>query len=839
MKKSKFRAVLALLITLTLIIGILPMAVLAENDQSDVQSSEAAIEESFEAVDTEAAEQAAEDDSSQVLSINSGAVDVETEESEETYDSYFNGIGYNNGHAGDQDVAVMVYGEQIMEALFSSNSDINTFFNMLGDVIKGWVLGEKLPTVELYLVNEETHEQYKLTNAAVSRASFIGSFKIKTGGTFGGSIADKFIEWTLEAYDWVLQWSETHGELYKIYGATNVPQGDYTLQVRGFSDAGYTLSEPSSGSVKVNVGDNTVNYVGSEHCLGTWSAEIWGWTAASATVYMPGIFLKTNEPSFRFRSVDMGGNALGGTNFLLINRDELVNMTNAMITLGKDTFTNAVNLAGTDSYTWDELNILNKQLIKWDSDENQITMNYYQIYKLLTTYWSLMAEAAEDPVGNLLSDETDLRIPAILYATADENGCVTFTRDNNVTLKWSMQILLDMAGFGLDELYTHDYLDGMFENPMIDSIINLAISFGKDLVNDTSSSLENGDYDEMINFVYSFLASDNVASQAGSWIETLGGFVLSDETMETVKTAIQYLPTHGILTDRMPTGNYIMLETTTPEGYIRSPLCYSIDMEWYQNTENLILSCYATVGDVGIVLPYFAEDYYTYLREFDLADKADELISKITNGSTEDLIKSALTNETDLSAATIAYMSNLIYGNLGGDNIYESEEALSQDLTKYLYSHGRTLQNLMIFADSVLQAEKNVITSEINESWNFYTFSTSIRTNKALKLQAVIRNIADSMDDSQGNIAETTTKEVLNAVADNIDTSNWIEKAVPGIKGKITTKIKDTVKSTVSDIISKVVENVKNPDSNAITKAISNWITKVKEDIAKGQTAEE
>ena len=125
-----------------------------------------------------------------------------------------------------------------------------------------------------------------------------------------------------------------------------------------------------------------VNYVGYEQELGSYTFNIsldqWlfdiDWDVFTVSFRMPGVFLDTREPGFTFRTADLGGNALPGAEFLLVNRDETEKIIRAAFALGKDTFTNAMNLIGTEGFTWEELSILNKELLSWDQQAQQISL---------------------------------------------------------------------------------------------------------------------------------------------------------------------------------------------------------------------------------------------------------------------------------------------------------------------------------------------------------------------------------------------------------------------------------------------------------------------------------
>lgn len=789
------RKLISILLVIVMIIGLFPMAVLADEiddaNEADANTADVIV------ADATAAEETV----------------TETDYAESPYTS---------GPKGDRDVAVMVYGKSIADAVYKTNYGFKDFVNALKSELQGVLANEKLPDVELYLVNDQGQE-YKLTKNAVKDAAFLSSFQYHASGILGWT--EYVFDFVKDVFGWLVSGIDTIGEFYKIYGVNDIPGGDYTLEVREIKGEGYTLYQPESGSTRVHVGNSHVNYVGYDQSLGDYtfniSIDLWLFEidvdVFTVRFSMPGVFMDTAEPGFSFRSADMGGNALPGTEFLLVNRDEVEKIVKASIAMGKDTFTNAMNLIGTEGFTWEELSVLNKDLLVWDKDAQQISFNDQEAYKLLCTYWGLVEASAIMPLTDFLSDDTDIRLPAILKATADENGTVSFTEDSNVTLVWSLKILMKLGNVVLTEAEDIELLDGVFKNPETEAIVNLVLAVAKFATEHGGQYWdENGEFvDGFVNdWIYPILQNDNVMEYAKDILKWATGGNLS----EAEQNILNLLPTHAILTPKMPGGHYIMLETRTPDGFIHSPLYYTINMVWNTESQDVRDWCYVTVGNIGIVLPYYAEEYYTYLREFDLAKSADEVISKITDGKIDSIIKDTLSGNTDVTAVTIAYQSHIIYTYMGGNKVYGSELELAQALTKYLYAYGRTAQNLMQFTDKVIKEAKGVITSEITENWTFYNYSTSLRTNIALSVQAVMNGIAESIDTTGNNKITGTVKGIVEAVANNIDTNNHISDQTTALKNKVG----NTVKTVAADIGKAALGA-----GMQVGKAFLQWIAKV------------
>ena len=720
--------------------------------------------------------------------------------------------GREAGPAGSRKVALMVYGEAISDAIMKSGYDIDDFWAALKSEAQGVLANEKLPELEVYLVNDQNQE-YRLSPSDGKGASMVNSFRMRSSGLLGW--LEYVFDWLTDFYDWILGDVPTFGQLYKIYRADNVPEGDYTLEIRKISGDGYKLWQPGSGATRVHVGTDSMNYIGFEQSLGshkfTIDVDLWlidfEVEVASIDFAMPGVFLRAEKPGFSFTSADLGGNKLPGTEFMLINRDETVKILKAALALGKDTFTNAMQLVGTEGFTWEELNAFNYDLLNVDLEGQQISINKEQAYKLLETYWMLVEASAKQPIQDFMSDETDIRLPAILKATADANGIVRFTEDSNCTLTWSIEILFKMAGILNEELQDVELDPNTFENENLQALTELMLDVMKIvLANGTQVMDEYGNIinDVVNDWIYPIMQNDNMMSFAK---KLLVKYVGENNLSERQMSMLDLLPTHALLTKKMPSGHYIMLETGVPRGYAHTPLFYTIDITW--NTESPVVSdwCYVNVANLGIIGPYFAEDFYTFLRTNSLSAEADKILNLITDGKSGTLIQDTLSGKNDITAATILYHASIIYNYMGGNKVYASEQELVDALSQHLYAYGRTAQNLLMFGNQVALKAKSVVSCEITPDWTFYTYTTSPRANIALRIKALVEGFAAAIDTTGDNAITGFVKDQAEKIADATDTTNYIVDQVEELKDQlqeaVSTAIQKAAKTTV-----RIIANV-------------------------------
>ena len=722
--------------------------------------------------------------------------------------------GREQGPAGDVPVAVMVYGDNITKLSTTPGLGFSDFIDAVKEEIKNVAGNNNVPEVEMYLVNKDGQE-YKLTQEDASETAFIASFKYRSEGD--GGITGWFVDLVQSAYEWLFDDFDQVESLYRIYGAKNVPEGEYTLEIRSIADDGFKLIKPETRELKVTVEKSATKtcYVGFESMVGMLdlTTPIIDTTIYKAIMTMPGVFLQSSEPGIEFTSANLGDQPVPGSEFVMVNRDETEKLIKAFYGLGKETFESAMSLIGTEGYTWKELSILYNEVLKWDSENAQISIDGKNAYKLLGTYWSLMQASAKEPLLNFLKDDTELRVPAILAATADENGVVHFGPDNNVTLIWSLEILQKMGGVAFNKIEEYGLIDELFPGPMTGAIIKFVIKLGKSYLG-SDNMLWDADGNLKKDFIngtmYLLLQNDNIMEFAQDKLNWIVGDNLTEEEKEFLKL----LPDHALLTKKMPAGKYILLETSVPEGYFRSPFFYTVDLEWHPEAKYARDWYYASVADLGLIAPYFAEDFYDWLRNYDFKVEADKVLNYITDDKTGDLIAKTLTGENDITKYTITYFSNILYNYMGGSLLYNSELDLAKDMTKHLYAYGKSAQNLLQFGDQVATRSKSVVAGQLTKDWIFYNYSTSLRTNSALKTQKILNGVAKAIDTTEDHPVTSAVKSTIQKIADKIDTTNRIKDQVTNIQNKIS--------SFFSDIGSKIGNKVLDGVFNAL-KTVLGW----------------
>ena len=532
----------------------------------------------------------------------------------------------------------------------------------------------------------------------------------------------------------------------------------------------------------------------------------------SFRLVFPGVWLTRQEPGFSFKSVNFGGEAVPGSEFIMIHREELEKVVKAMISAGKVSFEAALETLGDkeSGASWEDINLLNKQIVTWDTESNEIALDYDQARELLTSYITLLWNAAIPGISLMMSEELDLHLPAMLKATADENGIVRFERDNNITLVWGIDIITKLIKtVGEITADSGELINNIVAENSESKALIAVVDLANRIIQVTAGSDKYAEYldkgaevvKEQINqWVYPILQNDDIPAKLNSTAKYLVDLFGVEEGFLTDLVSI--LPTHAILTEKMPTGHYIMMQSAAPKGYLRNPVFYTISVVWDTSKPSVYDWVYVNVANIGIIGPYFAEDYYTFLRNNSLIKTGDTIISKLT-GKESDVLARTIT-DTTMVPTTIAYFAGIIYNNMGGSAVYASQEALVTEMSKYLLSHGVNAQNLWIFANQVNDRAKAVVTSEITEDWYFYNIKENLHSNYADAAKAILNGKKEAL--TEKNLVSSSVTAIIDAKISIIDK---VDTAITNATSKYVEAVKEATSSATKSIVSKATSTAK------------------------------
>ena len=488
----------------------------------------------------------------------------------------------------------------------------------------------------------------------------------------------------------------------------------------------------------------------------------------------PGLWCAEYDAGFTFRNVDVQEEGIVGSEFMLVNRQELIDVLKFMKDLGKDAFEGALKATfggemtytdGVEPITYPGIVDLYTQLL--NTEEGQISLNSEVAYAIVKTYIGVIADMQ---LFNRVIEKTNDRItplklkypiPAMLRAESEADGLVTFSKSKNVTLTWILEILPQIGEYATKIMATVAEEKG---DTGADLIVRLLTLF-----ND-----------------YSAKAADLVSGAINMFI-------------------YPFAQRLGLVGPKLASGQYIMFQTKAPGDYMINPIAYTMDISWDNN--NWI---YTTVADMGLIGPYFAEEFFDFVRDTTFAGTVDQYLSEakgekvtvlsdILNGKIDVTKK---TNEVAMAALT-AFTTQLGFEAIGADKLFATKSELISDLNQYLLHNGQTAQNLVVYLNRLAMRSKTGYTGKVDDGWYFYNVNKS-PTTTATKL------INKATTDLVNATAVEIRKPVVQKVGDTVQ--SIVEKVGTRIETnvkKVQDQIKNSIGQAIKSIAQKAIDSVK------------------------------
>ena len=483
----------------------------------------------------------------------------------------------------------------------------------------------------------------------------------------------------------------------------------------------------------------------------------------------PGLWCAESDAGFAFTNVDVAEAGIAGDTFLLVNRQETIDVLKLMLDLGKEVFTGI--LKATFGYTdketgeqYESMLTLYTQLVK--SEDGQLSLDYDVAYNIIKNYiavisdMEIMDKIVDTDTGDVLTPiKLRYPIPAILEAVSDENGKVEFTRNSNITLTWMLELIPQIT----EALKGQDLIQ---DNDVLDLLVTVA------------------DY-----------AADFTADTVPGIINTL------------IYPFAQRL---GLVGKKMASGEYIMFQTKTADDYWVNPLAYTMILTWENETW-----LYVTIADLGIIVPYFAEGWYDFVRNTTFAGTVDKFLSQLT-GKEISPITDILTNKVDVTAemgkvvtaSLTAFVGAIGFDSLGLETIFASRSEFIEGLNKYLYENGRTAQNLMIYVNRQAQRAKSVYAGYVTEDWFFYNLDKSPTLTATKLIDKSTKDISAAfVNPTKSNIVASVGKAVSSVV-------NRVGTGIESVVNSIKTQIKSTIGAAIQGVVEKAIDSAKSAVSD-------------------------
>jgi len=230
----------------------------------------------------------------------------------------------------------------------------------------------------------------------------------------------------------------------KYHLTVNVPNGD----------GWYTDNCPTEFDITISEGKTASGIGEYRKYLKT------GLTDLSYQIKTNAVWFNRLANSMTFTKVDMGMNKLEGATFVLLNRDQTLEFTATLLSLGRQAIDSAINdkLGG---LTFDEITQFQNEVA---NGTDNVTADKETVNSLLATY-----------VGIIYSDKTikDLKAPAILEAKSDANGVVYFADANNVTIPVIVDLLISGKDILQDLGVIPEEIEILGKNISVDELVDM------------------------------------------------------------------------------------------------------------------------------------------------------------------------------------------------------------------------------------------------------------------------------------------------------------------------------------------------------------------------------
>lgn len=751
-------------------------------------------------------------------------------------------------------VATVLYGAEFTQIFVDKQGNLETLKNYaqqgIGEGIESFTVPKdaKIKLTKLDENGDETSEVYYMhqadrdvmnslkfeSEAIDTTKNAVETFITKALPHIGEGLVDKFNEIfnniDNKKADYLAEFkglSKLSGQIYQTYVSDDIPTGQYKVYVEDFEKEGYVLRDYDQRSQVITVEPqegNGVQYFGQEEKVGAslGTLELTKFVDKFAEnpllapfvdivksklgeyglanpidlafyFVFPGYWASKAEIGFDFTNVDVAEQGIAGSEFVMINRDELIDVLKVMIDLGKDTFeavlANAFDTTeGTETY--EGLISLHMNLINLD-EEGQVKINADKAKAILKTYIGILSDL------EIYERVKPLVLPAILETTSGSDGKVAFNENSNVTLSWTLDILLQLKDVAKQ-------LAGASYDVAKEALLSMV-----ELPEAMTSFLENA-----MTLVPAEFADDMLAG-------------LTKLAKEVINEGVYYFAQRfGLVGKKMPTGYYLMFQKSAPAEYHRSLFAYTMQVEW--KTETWV---YATIADLGIIGPYLAEEFYTFVRNTTFEGTIDKFLGGILKDDDFDLFTKILNGETDITdkayqtvlGAFNAFIGQEAFAGLGLDTIFASKSDLTSGMIQYLLDNGRTTQNLMVYLNKQVKRAKSVYTSNVDKDWYFYNLDKSLTltatkminksTNEIAKLIAGDTKIAEA---KKGIITQTGT--VASSIIGKV--GGAIETRITAVKEKVAESVKSVAKSVFTKAISSIGSVISNLLSSMLNKGM-------------------
>lgn len=231
--------------------------------------------------------------------------------------------------------------------------ELATFTGLNGHVYRTYVTEEAVPVGD-YTVKVKGFTDTDAEGRAMTREGYV-LYNDGLGEAGSGYNTERYFDVTIEEKDMFDHDIQFVGPANGIAGAIKIPEAlakVYDGVAKLLNDLTTTLAETQKKAEEGLLGQIVGAVIDEASTLGklinwlkTWNVEPWKTSDQLDLSYkfvFPGLWCAESDAGFAFTDVDVAETGIAGSEYLLVNRDELIDVLKFMKELGKDAFQGAL-----------------------------------------------------------------------------------------------------------------------------------------------------------------------------------------------------------------------------------------------------------------------------------------------------------------------------------------------------------------------------------------------------------------------------------------------------------------------------------------------------------------
>ena len=232
------------------------------------------------------------------------------------------------------------------------------------------------------------------------------------------------------------------GYLFDTYTSGKIDAGRYKVRIEEFAGEGYVLTDYSDREQIIEVTENGGKPIFVDEANGRhWSGDFGIDNTALSFDFdlrFPGFWIQKLDIGFEFSNTDVTGVGINGSDFAMVNREQVETILAFMKDAGEKSFNKVMaNFKDEEVFNYKEVLALHKDLINTENTTVPIDLEVAQ--KIVMSYMALFTGVDQELLASFnAARENGMVLPAVLVATSEtvdgKDGVVRFSENSNQTL---------------------------------------------------------------------------------------------------------------------------------------------------------------------------------------------------------------------------------------------------------------------------------------------------------------------------------------------------------------------------------------------------------------------